>query len=332
MRIGRPASGGRVLSAIGFRSRRTTVGLDIGSGFNKAVVVDHARNAPRLARVAIAPNAEGTVVAGAIRDPDRVAESLASMFARGGIAQREVVIGVSGRDVMSKLIEVDRMDEEEARAAIPWEAEQHVPFDMEAVQLDFVITDPSGEGPTMTVLLAAAKRELIETRVSLLRRAGLIPVAVDVEALALHNALEANYPGAMQGVTGLVDVGAEATTVHVLADGVPVLARDLGIGTGGLSGDDVTPRAGRIANGIERAGAFVEAGGFGLGLARIFLCGGGVAASGLSDLLAQRLGVETHVANALERLDVGPDVADRTDLGDVAPMLMLSVGLALRRP
>ena len=60
------------------------------------------------------------------------------------------------------------MKEAEAREVIRWEAEQHVPFDMDNVELDFQILDPEGEGLQMTVLLVAAKRELVEHKVALL--------------------------------------------------------------------------------------------------------------------------------------------------------------------
>ena len=53
-----------------------------------------------------------------------------------------------------------------------WEAEQHVPFDMESVELDFQILDPDADGLEMSVLLVAAKRELIESKIRILTDAG----------------------------------------------------------------------------------------------------------------------------------------------------------------
>ena len=92
--------------------------------------------------------------------------------------------------------------EEDARDVIRWEAQNHVPFDMESVELDFQILDPDGDGLQMNVLLVAAKRELVEGRQSLLAEAGLEPVVMDVDAFALHNAFEVNHPDAMTGVVG----------------------------------------------------------------------------------------------------------------------------------
>ena len=138
---------------------------------------------------------------------------------------------MGGRDVIIKKIAMDRMKEAEAREVIRWEAEQHVPFDMDNVELDFQILDPEGEGLQMTVLLVAAKRELVETKLALLADVGLEPQIIDVDAFALHNAFEVNYPEAMRGVVGLVNIGHETTNINILDDGIPVLTRDIPVGT-----------------------------------------------------------------------------------------------------
>src|SRR5438309_3905804 len=130
-----------------------------------------------------------------------------------------------GRDVIVKKIQMDRMKEADAREVIRWEAEQHVPFDMANVELDFQILDPDAEGLQMNVLLVAAKRELVEGRVGLLNEAGLEPGIIDVDAFAIHNAFELNHPDAMQGVAGLVDIGHGVTNGDIPEGVVPVRAR-----------------------------------------------------------------------------------------------------------
>ncbi len=322
------------MSLFGFGRKKKTVGLDIGSGFIKVAVIDHGKDLPQLERVAVSPVEGDAIVEGDIVDPGLVADTIASTFEREGIEEREVVTAVGGRDVIIKPIKMDRMDEEEAREVIPWEAEQHVPFDIDNVQLDFEITDPDADGLQMTVLLVAAKRELIDTRIALLQQAGLNARIVDVEAFALHNALEVNYPAAMQGITALVNIGHDTTTVNILDDGVPVLTRDLTFGTraltldlqrergltaeeaeaalrGGSAADAglrdfLIDRAQEIARGVERAAAFLETREMGATVGRLYLCGGGVGVPGLAEVLADRLQVETHVASAVERVQVKP--------------------------
>ena len=147
-----------------FGRTRTSVGLDIGSGLIKLVVISHGSGEPVLTKVAFTAVVDDAIVEGEVMDPGIVAEAIKGLFASAGIKPKQVVTAVGGRDVIIKKIPMDRMKESEAREVIRWEAEQHVPFDMDNVELDFQILDPDGEGLQMTVLLVAAKRELVETQ------------------------------------------------------------------------------------------------------------------------------------------------------------------------
>src|SRR5690349_23802872 len=170
-----------------FGRTKLSAGLDIGSGFVKLVVIDHSKPEPEIVQVATSPLVPDAIVEGEVMDPALVAETVRTIVENAGLKKKEVIAAVGGHDVIVKKIPMDRMSENDAREVIRWEAEQHVPFDMENVQLDFQILDPVGDSPQMSVLLVAAKRELIENRMNLLSDAGLDPVMIDVEAFALHN-------------------------------------------------------------------------------------------------------------------------------------------------
>src|ERR687884_1090046 len=167
-----------------FGRKKTTVGLDIGSGLIKVAVIDHGRGEPELTKVAIAPLLADAIVEGEVMDPGIVADAIRSAMASAGVKTKAIVTAVGGRDVIIKKIQIDRVKEQQARELIRWEAEQHVPFDMESVELDFQILDPDAEGLEMSVLLVAAKRELIESKLRLLTDAGLQAGLVDVDAFA----------------------------------------------------------------------------------------------------------------------------------------------------
>ena len=83
----------------------------------------------------------------------------------------------------------------------------------------------------MEVLLVAAKWELVDNKVGLLQDAGVNPVVIDIDAFALHNAFEHNYPDALDGIIALVNVGHETTNVNILENGVPILTRDIPFGS-----------------------------------------------------------------------------------------------------
>ena len=338
---------------------KSSVGLDVGSGIIKLVVIEHGGSEPEITKVATTEVAADAIVEGEVMDPAIVAEAIRGLFSAAGVRKKNVVTAVGGRDVIVKKIQMDRMKESDAREVIRWEAEQHVPFDMANVELDFQILDEDAEGLQMNVLLVAAKRELVESRLSLLQEAGLEAGVVDVDAFAIHNAFEVNHADAMQGIVGLVNIGHEVTNVNILEDGVPVLTRDLSLGTRrfredlqrekGLSAEDseqaiqgvqqnadlqgyVDTHGEEIAVGVERAAAFLATSSRGAGgLARVYTSGGGSRIPGLNEVLGARLRVAVEQANPLQALRVKDSVFEMVPLDAVAPLLMLSVGLALRR-
>jgi type IV pilus assembly protein PilM len=272
-----------------------------------------------------------------------------------------VMTAIGGRDVMVKKIRMDRMAATDARDVISWEAEQYVPFDMESVQLDFQILDPASDGPQMNVLLVAAKKDLVEQRVMLLEDAELAPAVVDVDAFALFNAFEFNYPSSARGVAVLVNVGHEVATIIVHEDGVPIVTRDVPFGSkhiredlrrlhgltpdeaeqvlrgGARQGSDVAKllyeRGAELAQAIERATAFLGADmGAAAGINAVYLSGGAARMPGLQEAVSERLRVRTEVVNPFQRIDVAPDaMADLPDESSAA-MWMLPIGLALRAP
>lgn len=343
-----------------FSRSKVSAGLDIGSGFIKLVVVDHSAAEPELVRVATSPLMPDAIVEGEVMDPVLVTETIRSVATEAGLKRNDVVAAVGGHDVIIKKIRTDRMTEAKARELIRWEAQQHVPFDMESVQLDFQILDPDGDDPEMEVILVAAKRELIDNRLTLLADAGLSAAVIDVDAFALHNAFRHNHPEAQSGYVALLNVGHEVTNVNLLDDGVPVLVREIPFGSrrlkealqrergntaedadliiqGKADAEDmelrafVTERVDELAVGIERAAALIAAQSGGQSIARVFLSGGGAKVPGLSEAVGERLGVRTEMANPLERMQVSPEVMEANPIDEIAPMLMLAVGLGLRK-
>jgi len=343
-----------------FGRKRTTVGLDIGSGLIKVAVVDHSKkNQPELTKVAIQPLMPDAIVEGEVMDPGVVSEAIQAALNTAGVKSKDVVAAVGGRDVIIKKIQIERVKEQQARELMRWEAEQHVPFDMESVELDFQILDPDAEGLEMNVLLVAAKRELVESKTRVIEDAGLKAACIDVDAFALHNAFELNYPDAMTGYVALVNVGHDVTNINILEEGVPILTRDLTMGTRHvaealqrerglgiedaaklLQGFDRSPhldavlesRGEEIATGIERAVAFLasnQRGGVQVG--SVYTCGGGARMAGLSEMLAARLRLEVQLANPLASLTVREGALEGYTTDEVAPLLMLPVGLALRQ-
>jgi type IV pilus assembly protein PilM len=339
-----------------FGRKKTTVGLDIGSGLIKIAIIDHGKGAPELVRVAITKLQPDAIVEGEVMDPGIVSDAIRASLDAANVKSKNIVTAVGGRDVIIKKIQTERVKERQARELMRWEAEQHVP-DVESVELDFQILDGARTSEEMNVLLVAAKRDLVDAKLRILADAGVTPTIVDVDAFALHNAFEVNYPEAMKGFVGLVNVGNEVTNVNIMDNGVPVLTRDLPIGTRRFSEDlqrqhgmpardaealirgfDRHPqldavlnaRTEEIAVGVERAAGFITSSRGNAQLRAIYVCGGGSRTPGLAEILAERLRITVEHANPLARLNIRDGAFDTLTTDEVAPLLMLPIGLALR--
>ncbi|MGI9140299.1 MAG: type IV pilus assembly protein PilM [Gemmatimonadaceae bacterium] len=339
-----------------FGRKKTTVGLDIGSGLIKIAVIDHGKGAPELVKVAITKLQPDAIVEGEVMDPGIVSDAIRAALDSASVRSKNIVTAVGGRDVIIKKIQTERVKPRQARELMRWEAEQHVP-DVESVELDFQILDGERTSEEMNVLLVAAKRDLVDAKLRILADAGVNPTIVDVDAFALHNAFEVNYPEAMKGFVGLVNIGNEVTNVNIMDNGVPVLTRDLPLGTRRFNEDlqrqhgmaardaeilirgyDRSPqldavlnaRVEEIAVGIERAAGFIAASRSNTQLRAVYICGGGSRTPGLAEILAERLRITVEHANPLARLNIRDGALESLTTDEVAPLLMLPIGLALR--
>lgn len=250
------------------RKRKSLIGMDIGSNVVKVLRLDVSGDRPVVTHFGMADLPPEAIVDGEIMDRELVIEAIREAAGKAEIPAEPVASAVSGRAVIVKKIVMDKMSEEDAREAIYWEAEQHVPFDIDDITLDFQILQPDIGAGQMELLLVAAKKEMIQNWAELIRDAGFHPAIIDVASFANQNAWEyasggglpaepaaADEPAAATGeeelepfaeaadaagddaadespseFVALLDVGGGVTNVHIVRDGVPYFTRDLPIG------------------------------------------------------------------------------------------------------
>src|SRR4051812_14257747 len=97
-----------------FGRKRTTVGLDIGSGLIKVAVIDHSKKEPELTRVAIQPLPPDAIVEGEVMDPGVVADAIQNALSAADVNSKQIVTAVGGRDVIIKKIQIERVKEAQA--------------------------------------------------------------------------------------------------------------------------------------------------------------------------------------------------------------------------
>jgi type IV pilus assembly protein PilM len=342
-----------------FGKSRGTVAIDLGSGQVKMLTLDDGSGTPRISALGIERLQHEAIVGGEIMDYRVVVDAVRGLRERLDIKGRAAATAVSGRDVIVKRIKMDRMRDTEARKVIRWEAEQHVPFDMDSVSLDFEVLDPDGDGLQMDVLLVAAKMDLVETRMRLLEEAGFDTAVIDVDSFAVQTAFEKAYEHAAYGSFCLVNIGREISNLSVVEQTSPVLTRDLAIGTRrfaealvkelGISLDEAELRLRQpgemdapsrdalkepiesLVAPVERARSILMSGEASQGrLDEVVLSGGGARLPGLGEAIEKRLGTKVTVLDPLRAVAATGEVEHMLAEHGGPSVLAVAVGLGLR--
>ncbi|HLN93306.1 MAG TPA: pilus assembly protein PilM, partial [Thermoanaerobaculia bacterium] len=138
-----------------FRKAKNLVGLDIGSSAVKLVELKDAKGGGyRLVKSGLETLSPEAIVDGAIMDASLVVDTINRLISTLNVRNQDFGTSVSGHSVIVKKISLPSMSAEELSESIRWEAEQYVPFDINDVNLDYVVLE-SGAGDTMDVLLVA---------------------------------------------------------------------------------------------------------------------------------------------------------------------------------
>lgn len=215
-----------------FLKSSNLVGLDIGTHSLKVVHLRGSGDSLFLANLAMGEiPAEVQEEADPDVKHDFIAEAIKKLFKEHNIPSKGVVTAISGEEAIVRYVKLPAMTKEELKNVISYEAEQYIPLSMDQVVLDFeILGEFEEEGQKkIEVLLVAAKSDLVDRHVELVRRAGLHPVIIDVDAFALGNASERSY-GKLAGETvSLIHLGAKITTINMLEDGVSHLTRDVAV-------------------------------------------------------------------------------------------------------
>lgn len=202
------------------RGATHVLGLDIGTAFIKAAEIQLRGDAFHVVgRPAVIPTPEGAVRGGVIVDAPAVSEALQALKTQYGARCKKVVASVGGdSSVVVRITEVPKMSGKELDEAIQWELDEQTPFPVDEVIYDYVPierADADPEATEMEVLLAVAQEDLVNAHVEAIMGAGMQPVAVDVEPLAIGRAL-VDAAGDEAADQTIVNVHVGATTTLIL--------------------------------------------------------------------------------------------------------------------
>jgi type IV pilus assembly protein PilM len=344
-----------------FSRNKPLIGLDIGSNSIKAVELTKSRKGYELTGFASEVLEPDSVVDGAIMNSRAVGEAIKRVLFIGKFKQNGISAGVSGHSVIVKRIVVPGATNAEVDASIQFDAEQHIPFQIAEVNLDYQVIGPVGTGdPEMEVLLVVAKKDKIQNHTNVIKSVGRNADVVDIDAFALQNAFEVNYTVDSSATIALLNIGASLMNINITKGGMPLFIRDVSVGgnqytdilqkelqlsfqeaedlklgkTGGDSeAEMVQPLLESVTDmlvmEVQKTFDFFRETYPRETISQVLISGGTSRIAGLAQRIQETFGYPTQALDPFKSVTIGPKV-DMARVTAMGPSLAVAVGLALR--
>lgn len=216
-----------------------TIGLDIDGRFLAAARVENGR----LSDVASAELPQGVLADGEVVDRAALTAALKDFVAENKLPRR-VQLGVSNQQIVVRVLELPRIDDETERdAALRFSAAEAIAMPLDEAVLDHQVAgyvDNGEGGEKMQVVVVAARRTMIEEYLAAVKDAGLKADGIDLDAFALVRMLaDQKAAAAMQPAPVVEPAPVEESTVVEEPTAVEDLAP--------VDGSDVEPAAEPVA-------------------------------------------------------------------------------------
>ena len=336
------------------------VGLDIGSHAIKVCQLKQTSSGYEIITLGSTVLPEGAVEDGTLNDPEIVSKAISDLFQNLKIKNKKVGFSISGYSVIVKKLNLAVMEDAQLEEHIMAEAEQYIPFDIEDVYLDFQdLKTGLKETDRTDVMLVAAKKEIVDDYLEMLRSLNLNPVIVDVDGFALENTYEFNYQ--KDENVALVDIGASKMSINILSQGISVVARDIIVGSrqlteqiqnvfdlefeeaealklGSTQDDDKRAEIEEIFSTtctqwileIKKAIDLYHSNHPDQPLKKLIVSGGGAKVAGLVDFLAQETDLKVEIFNPFLNMVSNSKKIDPNYLKNIGPEMAIATGIAIR--
>jgi type IV pilus assembly protein PilM len=319
------------------------------------------RKSLSVVRYGYAPLPPQTIIDGHIMSAGVVTETLLRLFSDNKIQQKDVSVGVYGQSVIVRKITVPMMTPEELEEQINWEAEQHIPFDIKVMSIDYEVLRKRPEAGQMDLLLVAAKKDEINDYAAILREARLRPLIVDINAFTIQNIFEAQMGLPQDGTIALLNVGAAVSSLNIVSHGVSAFTREITNAGNHITEEiqkqcsvpyeqaeaykcgggptQIVPQevhqiiasaCDGLAGEIQRSLDFYLATSGEGEISKIYASGGSAYLAPLCKAIEKRARVPVMLFDPMANLAVDPKFVNEADMRARASQLVVSLGLSLR--
>lgn len=197
--------------------KTVSLGFDISDRALRFVKIEGRGSTIRITGFREHPLPEGILQNGIILKPNDLTAHIKELFRSE--RHPEVIVSLPERQCFVKTVLV-HPNHHDVDQRIQKEIQQHLPYSPEDVVMDFQVLSerPTGLTHSLEVLFSAAPKTLVAQYEDVLLAAGLLPIALEVESLALARALI--HPEDMEQTVLLIDSGTSMTSFVLVDHGV----------------------------------------------------------------------------------------------------------------
>lgn len=205
------------------------IGLDFGNHSVKAVeLADIETQKPKLVNFGSQATPQGVINSEDETHQSKLADALKELYSNSKLRNKNVVMALPEFSVFTRFAEFIGIKENEIANAVYYEAKKYIPIPIEEVHTSFMKVGFDPERNAQKILLVAAPKKIIEIYLSVADKAGLNPLAIETESIALGRSMYRST-GLKQAI--MLDFGAQSTDMSIMTEGNLVFSQSISIGS-----------------------------------------------------------------------------------------------------
>ena len=306
---------------------KNIVSVDIGSSLIKLAQLSQIGSRIRLDKVAVVNNPIPRLgTASEITKKDAIVQIIKRSLKENHVKAKDTVSSLAGSSLIIQYFKFPLLSEKDLESTVRLEAERIMSDRLARMDTDFQALSPYQEKKKEeNILFASIPRVIVGHRLNILREAGLNPVAIDIDSMALANCFLRLKNTASQESVMVLNLGARLVNLVILNKGSLHFLRDITL-------DLETPFDLKDKKVLEktveeicRSIHYYEARERKNKVGKIFFTGGAAAAPGITDSFSKALGLPVEEWNPLKDVEYPSGLAENKGY-----LLAVAIGLGLR--
>lgn len=300
-----------------------------------------------------------------VQDQQRLGDAIRKAFEKGGFTKKGVAIALPSNLVITREFTLPAGQEADHWDMVESEVQQTVPMNIDEIYIDYTILGPHENPDLVYAAYAVSKKQHVDEYIGALEIAGLVAKIVDTDHDATLHAIidiaKHQKEGCLNENILNVSIGLDKTEYmafrnekmlwsrehHVCArtlleaivdmfgvepeEALAVIRNPAGYVNKypNVITDFVQPFVDSLALEVLRHIEMFNEESTSFGIQHIWLSGEGSHLTGLDETISARTGLKSQECNPLAHCKLGSKI-NSEDLVDVAPLLMVATGMALR--